>query len=142
MRKLDCIIVTDYEITNLHLGDEMTRNTKDDLLISYQLLNEYITFLDNRINQQLIEVEMSFSKLNLDLFSTEDAEYVVQTYKLHREESMEIKNTLALIQKIITNVWSKYPNAIQFYSRKEYTRNLQAHKKMIEEVLYQLSKYG
>lgn len=142
MRKLDCIIVTDYEITNLHLGDEMTRNTKDDLLISYQLLNEYITFLVNRINQQLIEVEMSFSKLNLDLLSTEDAEYVVQTYKLHREESMEIKNTLALIQKIITNVWSKYPNAIQFYSRKEYTRNLQAHKKMIEEVLYQLSKYG
>ena len=142
MRKLDCIIVTDNEITNLHLGDEMTRNTKDDLLISYQLLNEYITFLVNRINQQLIEVEMSFSKLNLDLLSTEDAEYVVQKYKLHREESMEIKNTLALIQKIITNVWSKYPNAIQFYSRKEYTRNLQAHKKMIEEVLYQLSKYG
>ena len=120
----------------------MTRDSQDDLLISYQLLNEYIVFLDNRINLQLEEIEKSFSKLNLDLLSAENAEYVVQAYKRHHEESMDFKNTLVIMQKIIISLWSKYPNAIRFYSRKEYTRNLQDHKKMIEEILYQLSKYG
>ena len=128
--------------TNLYSGDEMTRDTQDDLLILYQLLNEYILFLDNRIDLQIEEVEKSFSKLNLDLLSTENAEYVVQAYKRHREESLDFKNTLVIMKRIIISLWSKYPNAIRFYSRKEYTKNLQDHKKMIEEILYQLGKYG
>ena len=120
----------------------MTRDTQDDLLILYQLLNEYILFLDNRIDLQIEEVEKSFSKLNLDLLSTENAEYVVQAYKRHREESLDFKKTLVIMQKMIVSLWNKYPNGIRFYSRKEYTENLQDHKKMIEDILYQLGKYG
>ena len=120
----------------------MTRDTQDDLLISYQLLNEYITFLGNRINLQLEDIEKSFMKLNLDLLSPADAEYVVQVYKRHCEESTEFKNALIIMQKIIMSLWSKYPNAILFYSRKEYVRNLQEHTKMIETILDQLGKYG
>ena len=120
----------------------MTRNTQDDLLISYQLLNEYMTFLDNRINLQLEDIEKSLQKLDLDLLPTEDAEYVIQAYKRHREESMEYKHALAIMQKIIVSFWSKYPNTIRFYSREQYARNLKEHKKLIDEILYQLTKYG
>ena len=120
----------------------MTRDTQDDLLISYQMLCKYITFLDNRLNLQLEDIEKSFLKLNLDLLSAEDAEYVVQAYTKHREESMEFKHALVIMQKNILDLWSKYPNVIRFYSRTKYSRNLQEHKKMIEEILYQLGKYG
>lgn len=120
----------------------MTRDTKDDLFISYQLLNDYITFLNNRIDLQLEDIEQSFSKLNIDLLSTKNKERVTQAYQMHREESMEFKNTLVIMQKTILSLWRKYPNAIRFYSRKKYSENLQEHKKMIEEILYQLGKYG
>ncbi len=120
----------------------MTRNTQDDLLISYRLLNEYITFLDNRINLQLEDIETSFSKLNIHLLSTENTEFVVQAYKRHYKESMEFKRALVIIKKMFNSFWGKYPSTIRFYSRKEYTKNLQEHKKMIEGILYELGKYG
>ena len=120
----------------------MTRNTQDDLFIIYQLLIEYIEFLNNRIDLQLEDIEKSFMKLKLDLLSAEDTEYLVQEFKRHHAESMEFKNTLAIMQKIIISFWDKYPNAIRFYSRKEYVRNFQDHKKVIEDILYRLGKYG
>lgn len=120
----------------------MTRDTKDDLFISYQLLNNYITFLNNRIDLQLEDIEQSFSKLSIDLLSAENKERVIQAYQRHREESMEFKNALVIMQKTILSLWRKYPNAIRFYSRKKYAEDLQEHKKIIEEILYRLSKYG
>ena len=120
----------------------MTRDTKDDLFISYQLLNDYITFLDKRICLQLESIDQSFSKLNIDLLSGKNKEQVVQAYQRHREETIEFKNALVIMQRTIICLWDKYPNAIRFYSRKKYTEDLQEHKKRIEEILYQLSKYG
>ena len=120
----------------------MTRNTKDDLLISYQLFNEYITFLNNRLDLQLEEIEQSFLRLNMDLLSIENTEHVAQAYQRHREESMEFKNALIIMQKTIISLWSKYPNAISFYSREQYRRNLKEHQKRIDEILYELGKYG
>ena len=57
MHLFRCIIRARCKGNQSALGGKMTRNTKDDLLISYQLFNEYITFLNNRLDLQLEEIE-------------------------------------------------------------------------------------
>lgn len=120
----------------------MTRDTHDDLFISYRILNDYLAFLEYRINVQIESIENSFSKLHLDSLSAEDREYVFETYKRHHEDSKEFKNVITIIQRSITTLNDRYPNTIRFYSKNQYGKNLNDHKKVIEEIIYQLRKNG
>lgn len=118
----------------------MTRDTHDDLFISYQILNVYIGFLEHRINMQIENIGKSLSRLHPEALSNKDQEYIFETYKKHHEDSMEFKNMLTNIQRRITALNDKYPNVLHYYSRKQYADTLKEHKRIIEAEIYRLEK--
>lgn len=120
----------------------MTRNSRDDFFIAYQLLVAYIDFLEKRLSNQTDIIQRTYTELPLESFSVESREYIQKSRDGHIQSSEEFKNMLAGIRKEIIRLYQKYPEAISLFSKNNYKNNLNSHRMIICNKLNELGKYG
>ena len=119
----------------------MTRDSLDDLFITYQILVQYIDFLDNRLEKQMEKIQNIYANIPLELLSSESKVYV-QTDKKKRIKDIEnFRKSLSRIRVQTIELYQKYPLKISKISRKQYENNLDEHQKKIISLFQELTKY-
>lgn len=119
----------------------MTRDSLDDLFIAYQILVQYIDFLDNRLEKQMEKIQNIYANIPLELLSSESKVYV-QTDKKKRIKDIEnFRKSLSRIRVQTIELYQKYPLKISKISRKQYENNLDEHQKKIISLFQELTKY-
>lgn len=119
----------------------MTRNSLDDLFITYHIFIIYIEFLQKRTNDELMIIQKEYLKNSTTKLSVNDQLELLAQSNYHVGSTQKFYTILSEIKKEISDFYNLNQKSLPLYSISSYKKTLHTHTQKLLEILAALPKY-